>query len=74
MSVIALFVLAAEEAEHTPIAFYIGGGVLAAWAVLLSAVGMMRPDFPKSEGTTKGLYGVSALLVLATAASAILSG
>ncbi len=74
MSVTALLVLAAEEAEHTPTAFYVAGGLLAGWAVLLSAVGMMRPDFPKSDGTTKGLYGVSALLVVAAAAGAILGG
>lgn len=74
MSVTALLVLAAEEAEHTPIAFYIGGGVLAAWAVLLSAIGLARPDFPESDGTAKGLYGLSAVLVVAAAATAILSG
>lgn len=72
MSVTALLVLAAEQAEHSPTAFYIAGGVLAAWAVVLSAVGMTQPDFPKSDGTAKGLYGLSALLVIATAATAVL--
>ncbi|MBA2348959.1 MAG: hypothetical protein H0V81_11760 [Solirubrobacterales bacterium] len=74
MSVTALLVLAAEEAEHTPIAFYVGGGILAGWGVLLAAVGLARPDFPESDGTAKGLYGLSALLVIAAAATAILSG
>lgn len=74
MSVTALLVLAAEEAEHTPVAFYIAGGLLAGWAVLLSAIGLARPDFPDSDGTAKGLYGICALLVVAAAATAIISG
>jgi hypothetical protein len=74
MSVTALVVLASEGAAPSKVAFYIGGGVLAGWAVLLAAVGLMRPDFPRSERAARGLYGVSALLVLAAAATAVLSG
>lgn len=74
MSVTALLVLAAEGAEHSKVAFYVGGGVLVGWAVLLAAIGMTRPDFPASESTTKGLYGLSALLVIAAATTAVLTG
>lgn len=74
MSVIALLVLAAEEAESSKAAFYIGGGLLAAWAVALSLVGLSRPDFPATEGAARGVYGVSTLLVLVAAATAIITG
>ena len=71
MSVTALLVLAAEEAEHSPTAFYFAGGVLVVWAIVLSVIGMTKPDFPQSDGTTKGLYGLSAFLVVAAAATAV---
>lgn len=73
MSVTALLVLAAEEAETSKTAFYVGGGLLATWAVVLSLIGLSRPEFPRSEGAARGVYGISALLVAATAATAILT-
>ncbi len=74
MSVTALLVLAAEEAEPSKVAFYVGGGVLAVWAVVLSLLGLTRPSFPASEGAARGVYGVSAVLVLAAMATAIATG
>ncbi len=74
MSATALLVLAAEEAESSKTLFYAGGGVLAAWAVLVSALGLTRPDFPASDGAAKGVYGISALLVLVAVAGAIVTG
>ena len=60
----ALLVAAAEEAEPSKAAFYIAGGVLAAWAVVLSALGLNRPDFPTSDGAARGGMGISAVLVV----------
>lgn len=75
MSVTALLVLAVEEgAESSKVAFYVGGGLLAGWAVLLAAIGLARPDFPESDGAAKGLYGISALLVVLAAVTAIITG
>lgn len=74
MSVIALLVLAAEGAESSQTAFYVGGGLLAAWAVVLALVGLTQPSFPSSDNAARGVYGISALLVAITAATAILSG
>lgn len=74
MSVIALLVLAAEEAETSKTAFYVAGGVLAIWAVVLSLIGLSRPEFPRTEGAARGVYGISAVLVAATAAAAIITG
>ena len=74
MSVIAVLVLAAEEAESSKTAFYVGGGLLAVWALVLSVVGLTRPDFPRDEKTARGVYGLSALLVAIAAATAIITG
>ena len=45
----ALLVLAAEEAEPSKTAFYVLGGVLAVWAVVLGFIGLRSPEFPGSE-------------------------
>ena len=73
MSVTALLVLAAEGAEPSKTAFYIGGGALAVWAVVLSLIGLSRPDFPRTEGTARGVYGISALLALVAALTTVLT-
>jgi len=74
MSVTALLVLAAEEAEPSKTAFYLGGGLLALWAVVVSLIGLSRPEFPRTAGAARGVYGVSALLVAFAAAASILTG
>jgi hypothetical protein len=61
---LALLSLAAEEAEPSKTAFYVGGGLLAGWAVVLGALGMTQPDFPSSEGAARGVMGISVALTL----------
>ncbi len=61
---LALLSLAAEEAEPSKTAFYVGGGLLAAWAVVLGALGMTQPDFPRSDGAARGVMGISVALTL----------
>jgi plastocyanin len=62
-------VLAAEKSK-TP--FYIAGGVLVVWALLVSLVlGMNRPNFPFSLRGQRAVMAISAVLVLATLAAAI---
>lgn len=71
----ALIVFAATEGEESSkTAFYLAGGLLAAYAVVLSAVGLSQPDFPSSRGATRGLIALSALLVAATMAAAVITG
>ena len=61
-----------EEASKTP--YYIAGGVLAAFAVLVSVAGISRiGTFPSSKGQARGVIGLAALLVLAAMASAIIT-
>lgn len=51
--------------------FYIAGSVLAVWALLVTAVGIMREDFPRSAGATRLVGAISLVLVLAAVGSAI---
>jgi hypothetical protein len=70
----ALLVLAAaEQSETSKVAFYVAGGLLAAWAVVLSFVGLRSPDFPGSTAATRGVMTVSAVLALAAVATAVIT-
>lgn len=62
----ALIALAAETHHEEPdkTAFYVGGGLLAAWAVLVGAAGMVAPDFPKSDGAARGVMAISVVLTV----------
>jgi hypothetical protein len=70
-----LLVFAATEGEEpSKTAFYAIGALLAVWAVLVSAVGISRHErFPPSRSAARGVMLVSAVLVAATMASAILT-
>jgi plastocyanin len=62
-------VLAASEPSKVP--FYVMGGVLAGWAVVLSVIGLTQPDFPGSAARARAVMGISAVLVLGTMTSAV---
>ena len=68
----AILVFAAEESSHT--AFYIAGGLLALWAVVVSFIGIRgHENWPSSEGAARGIMGISAVLVVAAMATAVLT-
>jgi hypothetical protein len=69
----ALLVLAAEKAEHSKTAFYLAGALLAAWAVALGFIGLRSPDFPGSATAARGVMAISAVLMLAAMATAVLT-
>lgn len=69
----AFTLLAAEAAEPSKTLFYVVGGALAVWAVVLSAVGLSRPEFPTSEGAQRGVATVSILLVVGAMAAVIVT-
>jgi hypothetical protein len=73
----ALFalVLAAEEGveESSKTAFYIFGGVLAIWAVVLSGIGMSSASFPATVAAKRGVIGLTAVLVAAAMATAVIT-
>jgi hypothetical protein len=69
----ALVTFAAEEHSKTP--YYIAGIALAAFAVIVSAIGITRHGtFPPSKGAARAVMGLAVLLVIATMASAVLTG
>jgi hypothetical protein len=63
--------LAAEEPSKTP--FYVVGAALAAWAVLLAFVGITQPEFPRNAGGRAAVLAVSATLVAAAMAVAVIT-
>jgi hypothetical protein len=69
----ALLVLAAEEAEPSKTAFYICGGIFAAWAVVLGLVGLRSPEFPGGGTGARAVMGVSVILMVAAMAAAVIT-
>src|SRR2546423_13380025 len=65
----ALLVLAAGEPSKVP--FYVVGGCLALWAVVLSLIGLSRPGFPAAAAPQRAVMLVSGLLVAGTVGAAI---
>jgi hypothetical protein len=51
--------------------FYIAGGAVAAWALFVSALGVMREDFPRSAGATRLVGAISIVLVITAIGLAI---
>jgi hypothetical protein len=52
-------------------AYYVIGSVLAACALLVSLVGVLRKDFPGSRGTEIAVGAVFVALVIATISAAV---
>ena len=74
----ALITFAAETKEEVEssshAAFYVCGGALALWAVVVSFIGMRSAEkWPSSEGTARSVMAISAVLVAAAMATAVLT-
>ena len=72
----ALVSFAAAEGGEEPskALFYIFGGLLAVFAVVVSAIGIKRRDtFPGSRGTARGVMALAAVLVLAAMAATVIT-
>lgn len=64
-------VLAAEKSK---VPFYIAGGVLVAWAMVVSmGIGMRNPSFPATLGAQRAVMAISAVLVLVAVSMAIVT-
>ena len=72
----ALITFAAEEgAEPSKTAFYVAGGLLAFYAVVIAFVGVKRIEtFPASKAQARGVMALSVVLVAAAMAAAVLTG
>jgi hypothetical protein len=66
--VLTLLVAAAEPSK---VPFYIAGGVLAVWAVVLSAAGLTQPSFPFGAVGQRAIMGISIVLAAVAVALAI---
>ena len=73
----ALITFAATEEgeESSKVLFYVFGGALAAWAVIVATIGIRAHDsFPPSRGAARGVMAISVLLILCAMASAVITG
>ena len=61
-------------AEKSKVPFYVAGGVLVAWALIVSlALGLRRPEFPGGQAGERAVIGISVVLVLVAVSSAVLT-
>jgi Tfp pilus assembly protein PilO len=44
--------------------FYVAGGLLAAWALIVTAIGVRRENFPATPGATRLVGAISIVLVV----------
>jgi hypothetical protein len=67
-----LTLLAANDPSRVP--WYVAGGALALWAVILATIGLNRPEFPYSARGQAGVIMISLVLVVVAIAMAIITG
>ena len=51
--------------------FYVAGGALAVWALVVSFLGIVREDFPHTRGAARLVGAISVLLVVVAIGTAI---
>ena len=51
--------------------FYIAGGALAAWALIVTAIGVTKEDFPRTRGAARLVGAISIVLVVTAIGLAI---
>ena len=73
MDLVTLLAAAEHGEETSKTAFYICGGLLAVWAVVVSVIGFTRPGFPGTQSAERGVIALSAVLVLAATSTAVLT-
>src|SRR5258708_6877463 len=74
MHAVAIQLAPIMGAEKSKVPFYIAGGALVVWALVLSlALGMRKPDFPGSAGGERVVIAITTVLVLAAASMAVVT-
>jgi len=61
-------------AETSKVPFFICGGLLALWAVVLAYIGLQRPDFPGSVRGQRGVIAITLVFVVLAIGTAIATG
>ena len=69
----ALLLAAAEAEEKSKVPFFIAGGLLACWAIVMFALGMRNEAFPGGQTGQRGVVAVSVVLVVAAMATAVIT-
>jgi uncharacterized cupredoxin-like copper-binding protein len=74
MHIATLHLVPVLAAERSKVPFYIAGGVLVAWALIISlAVGLRRPAFPDNLQGQRVVMAITAVLVLAAVGTAVVT-
>lgn len=60
-------------AGTSKVSFYILGGALALWAVILAGIGLNRPSFPGGDRGARGVIGLTLVMVVLAIGAAILT-
>jgi plastocyanin len=68
-----VLVAAAVFHDRSKTPFFIAAGVLVAWAIFVSGIGIRSPRFPSSALQGRGLMAVSAVLVLFATSMAVVT-
>jgi hypothetical protein len=71
---LAVLTFAAEEAEPNKTPFYVCGIILVLWALAVATMGIRNERFAEAKRTGRTVMAISALLVVATMTSAVLTG
>ncbi len=58
-------------ATVSKVPFYIAGGGLAVWAVVLAGLGLSRPVFPGNGGGARAVMGITFVLMVLAMAMAV---
>ncbi len=66
-----LLITAASAPSKVP--FFIIGGALAVYAVILSTIGIQRPDFPSNARGQRGVIALTAVFAVLAVGAAILT-
>jgi hypothetical protein len=66
-----LLITAADEPSKVP--FFIIGGALAVYAVILGTIGIQRPNFPSSIAAQRGVIALTAVIAVLAVGAAILT-
>lgn len=61
-------------ADPSKVPFYVAGGVLAVWAVVLAGIGLTQPQFPYGRRGERGVIALSFVLIVIAIAAGITSG
>jgi plastocyanin len=70
----ALHLVPILGAEKSKVPFYIGGGLLVCWAILVSlGIGLRKPDWPSNLAGQRAVIAITVVLVVATATTAIIT-